>query len=148
MDKIGQVEYLIVHHTERNDDFPAFIEFRHTHYRGWDAIGYHYLIGNVRPYTKNGEIYTGRSEEFEGAHTLGHNKNSLGICLIGNFDEVVPSKEQFDSLFSLLGQKMIQHHVPVENVMGHNEFVGVKKSCPGKFVDMDHVRSVLRKFIE
>ena len=143
MDKIGPVEYLTIHHTGRNNDFPFFIQLRHRYLRGWEDIGYHYIIGNTRPFTEDGKLYTGRSEDFEGAHTIGYNQNSLGICLIGNFDKVVPSERQFETLFSLLKVKARQYNVPVENVRGHREFPGVQKSCPGRLVDMDYVRAVL-----
>lgn len=111
--------------------------------RGWDDIGYHYLIGNARPFTKNGKLYIGRSEEFEGAHALGYNKNSLGICLIGNFDKTAPNEKQLKTLFSFLEQKIKQYNIPIENVRGHNEFPNVKKSCPRKSLNMKYIRAVL-----
>ena len=74
---------------------------------------------------KNGKIYAGRSEDFEGAHALGYNRNSLGICLIGNFDKIVPSEKQFETLFSLLEEKIKQYNVSIKNVRGHNEFLNV-----------------------
>jgi len=143
MNKLEKVEYIIIHHTERNNDFPLFVKLRHIYLRGWENIGYHYLIGNTRPFTRNGQIYHGRPEEFEGAHILGYNQNSIGICLIGNFDKKHPSKEQFESLFSLVHRKMEQFRVPVENVRGHREFPEVRKSCPGKLIDMDYIRTSL-----
>ena len=70
MKKIQQVKYIIVHHTERNNDFPFFVRLRHKYLRGWDDVGYHYLIGNTRPFTKDGKLYRGRSEDFEGSPCL------------------------------------------------------------------------------
>jgi len=145
MDPIGEIEYIIVHHTERNNDFPALVKFRHINLRGWEDVGYHYLIGNRRPFTTDGQLYVGRSAEFEGAHTLGLNKNSLGICLIGNCDKTLPSKKQFATLIELIEHKIKQHGVPIENVRGHNEFPNVDKSCPGRLVSMDYIRAVLAK---
>lgn len=143
MNPIERVEYLIIHHTGRNYDFPFFVRLRHKYLRGWDDVGYHYLIGNTRPFTKNGKLYFGRPEEFEGAHTLKHNKTSLGICLIGNFDKVVPSEKQLETLLFFLEQKIKQYQVPIENIRGHSEFSDVEKSCPGRFVNMNYVRAVL-----
>ena len=145
MNKREKVEYLIIHHTERNNDFPFFIKLRHKYLRKWDDIGYHYLIGNTRPFTRNGKIYTGRNEEYEGAHTQGHNKNSLGICLIGNFDKNQPSEKQLQALYKLIKEKMQQYNIPPENIKGHNEFSGVKKSCPGKTINMDEIRKIISK---
>ena len=42
------------------------------------AIGYHYLL------YRNGDIVTGRAEREVGAHTNGHDEQSLGLCLIGS----------------------------------------------------------------
>ncbi|MAH03513.1 hypothetical protein CMI39_01860 [Candidatus Pacearchaeota archaeon] len=143
MNHLEQVEHIIIHHTERNNDFPFFVRLRHKYLRGWENIGYHYLIGNARPFTKDGKLYSGRPENFEGAHTLRYNRNSLGVCLIGNFDKVIPSEKQFETLFSLLEQKTKQYNIPIKNVRGYNEFPNIEKSCPGNLVDMDYVRSVL-----
>jgi N-acetylmuramoyl-L-alanine amidase len=143
MDHIGKIEYLSIHHTGRNNDFPFFVRLRHKYLRGWDDIGYHYLIGNTRPFTEEGKIYSGRPEEFDGAHTRGYNHNSLGVCLIGDFDRVSPSERQLETLFAFLEQKIKQHDVPTKNVMGHNEFPGMTTSCPGNFLDMNYVRAVL-----
>mgnify|MGYP002069250397 FL=1 len=143
MNLLEKVEYLIIHHTDRNNDFPLFVKLRHKYFRGWDDIGYHYLIGNAGIFAENGKIYTGRNESFEGAHARGYNKNSLGICLIGDFDKIVPSEKQFEALFSLLERKMKEHHIPVKNILGHSELPNVDKSCPGDLLNMDYVRAML-----
>lgn len=45
--------------------------------RGWAGIGYHYVID------RDGSIGKGRPLSRVGAHTRGHNRDSVGICLIG-----------------------------------------------------------------
>jgi hypothetical protein len=149
MNRLEKVEYLIIHHTSRNNDFPFFVRLRHKYLRGWDDIGYHYLIGGTGFFTKNGRIYPGRPEGMKGAHTFGYNRRSLGICLIGNFEKTAPSKEQFESLFSLLEQKAKQYSVPIEKILGHGELPGADTACPGKWVDMDYIREMIhiRSFI-
>src|SRR3989344_7696117 len=102
MEPIKKVKFLVIHHSQRSRDFPAFIRWRHTKKRGWEDIGYHFLIGNGKLFTKNGKIYKGRKEFLVGAHVYGFNKNSLGICLIGNFDYEYPTKKQIRSLILLL----------------------------------------------
>lgn len=139
----NKVEYIIVHHTQRNNDFPAFIRFRHIYLRKWDDIGYHYLIGNKRPFTGDGRIYVGRSEDSVGAHALGYNDKSLGICLIGNLDKTAPSLRQIKSLVSLLKEKTRQYRIPSKNILGHRELPGTTKSCPGYNLDMDIVRQAV-----
>jgi N-acetylmuramoyl-L-alanine amidase len=58
--------------------------------RGWDGVGYHYVItngiiahGNEYDPKMDGEIQKGRELAVMGAHCRGHNYNSIGICLIG-----------------------------------------------------------------
>lgn len=55
---------------------------------GWLDIGYHYII------RRNGVLEYGRDldndgdvDEEVGAHAYGHNKYSLGVCLVGGMDE-------------------------------------------------------------
>ncbi len=143
MNTLESVDFIIVHHTERNNDSPSFVKFRHIYLRGWEDIGYHYLIGNTRPFTINGKIYAGRPENFEGAHTFGYNKNSLGVCIIGNFDNILPSEKQLESLIYLADKKMKEYNLSANNVLGHSEIVSTEKSCPGNFVNMPYIRGVL-----
>ena len=53
----------------------------HVNGRGWKDVGYHYVI------YLDGRIKKGREDSVQGAHTKGHNKNSLGICYIGGVEE-------------------------------------------------------------
>lgn len=141
MEKLQKVEYLIIHHTQRNNDFPLFVKLRHKYLRGWEDTGYHYLIGNTRPFSVDGKLYLGRSEIYQGAHTYGYNNCSLGISLIGDFNKNVPSKKQLGTLFSFLEDRLNFYNLDIKSLRGHNEFIN--KSCPGKFVDMDYIRQVV-----
>ena len=53
----------------------------HVNDNGWSDIGYHYVI------RRNGKIEPGRPVEQAGAHVRGHNRDSIGICLIGGMTE-------------------------------------------------------------
>jgi len=146
MQPLKKPTHIVIHHTERDLDFPEFIKLRHKHIRGWEDIGYHYLIGdNKNPHVTNGALYPGRSEKLQGSHVKDHNHYSIGICLIGNLDKKPPTKEQIQTLIQFLKSKMKEHNIPSENIKGHNEFPGVTKTCPGKFVDMDKIRDMLNK---
>lgn len=143
--KLNSPEFIIIHHTERNNDFPVFVRWRHKFLRKWDDIGYHYLIGNTRPFTKDGKLYFGRPENMHGAHAQGYNYNSIGICLIGNFDKKFPSEKQMNTLVTLIREKIWQYNIPVKNVLGHNELPDIKKSCPGSNVNMDETRFAVQR---
>ena len=100
----------------------------HVQERGWSDIGYHWIIG------RDGSVATGRPEGVQGAHTRGHNTDSLGVCLIGGHgsqatdapaDHYTPA--QLRALRELVVE--IQREHPGATVHGHNEFSA--KACPG-----------------
>lgn len=93
--------------------------------RGFARVGYHYVI-----YT-DGSIHKGRSEEQIGAHCIGHNASSIGICYIGGLDKDEKPKDtrndaQRKSLVSLIDDLKTKY--PDSKVYGHNEFAA--KACP------------------
>ena len=86
--------------------------------RGWDGIGYHWVI------TVDGKLQAGRPEYWKGSHASGHNDKSIGVCMIGT-DEF--SREQWEVLENLICKKMIEYKGI--KVIGNNEISS--KSCPG-----------------
>jgi N-acetyl-anhydromuramyl-L-alanine amidase AmpD len=86
--------------------------------RGWDGIGYHYVI------TVKGQLQVGRPEYWQGAHVRGHNKDSIGICMIGT-DKF--NLDQWSILENLVRKLIIKY--PEAKVRGHNEVSD--KKCPG-----------------
>lgn len=100
----------------------------HVEERGWRAIGYHWVIG------RNGELAAGRPEHAVGAHTKGHNANSIGVCLLGahgssahdEFSEHF-TDEQRKTLLKLLDE--IEGRYGKLGVSGHNYYAN--KACPG-----------------
>lgn len=83
-------------------------------------IGYQYVIGI------DGTVEKGREEQETGAHVAGHNTGNIGICMIGT-DKF--TRAQWDSLRSLVDGIMTRH--PITRIMGHRDWPGVKKVCPG-----------------
>lgn len=94
--------------------------------RGFDCIGYHYLI-NTR-----GQIEIGRPLEMIGAHCRGHNANSIGICYVGGCDYDgrhmdTRTKEQKESMRILIDfLRAVYGKIPVH---GHN-YYNKQKDCP------------------
>lgn len=96
--------------------------------RGWGSIGYHYAID------REGEVAVGRPESVEGAHARGHNKGSVGICLIGGHgsSENDPFEKNFtpkqaQALRDLIDD--ISTRADIVHIRGHNEVAA--KACPG-----------------
>lgn len=93
--------------------------------RGFSKIGYHYVIG------LEGQTERGRAETEAGAHCLGHNRNSIGICYVGGCDSRMQPKDtrtaaQRETLKALVAE--LRRRYPGATVHGHNEFAA--KACP------------------
>lgn len=111
-----EIKYIIVHHeappTIVNGDRFNIVDQYHKSL-GWKGIGYQWFI------EKSGQKKQGRKEGETGAHTIGHNDDSIGICLAGNFDLELPTENQIKSLISLVKEKMTQYGIPIEKVVPH-----------------------------
>lgn len=95
--------------------------------RGFVSIGYHYVID------LDGTIEKGRDESIAGAHCVGHNKNSIGICYIGGCDKAMYAKdtrtpEQKESMYRLVYEMMEKYGLTIDAVYTHNLFA--PKACP------------------
>lgn len=86
--------------------------------RGWDGIGYHYVI------ELDGTVQKGRPDYWKGAHVGGHNSHSIGICLIGTQHF---TRQQHEALEDLLRDLQAQH--PEADTRGHYE-LDARKTCP------------------
>lgn len=141
-----KIEKIIIHCS--NSEFGNYVMVDNWHKEfGWDGFGYHFLIKNGyysygSPYKKDqdGMVVNGRPENVQGAHCLGQNHNSLGICLIGcrRFTDT----QLFISLPSLLSKLLPKYKLSMDDVFGHGDF-NKKKSCPN--IDMSNYRFYLKK---
>jgi hypothetical protein len=111
----------VIHHTASHDVSAATIDDWHKE-RGWDGIGYHYVI------RKDGTIEEGRDSCKIGAHAKGRN-NYLGIVLTGY--DVFTSK-QIKTLKSLLLR------IGVTHIEGHHEH------CPGEGLNLNEIQRSLK----
>jgi len=122
------VTKLIVHHTVTTNLDPdpaatvrAIYSF-HTQVRGWDDIGYNFLVdaqGRVyegrraRDY-EPGEVPTGEDLQGQGvvgAHAEGANTGSAGVALLGDFTSSMPTAAAMASLESWLAWKATRHEI-------------------------------------
>lgn len=94
--------------------------------RNWSDIGYHYVIW------LDGTIEKGRPIEKSGAHTRGHNADSIGVCYIGGVDKDNKPKDTMTPIQDIAFIKLVQslrmvfgQHLTIH---GHNEYA--KKACP------------------
>lgn len=93
--------------------------------RGFRTVGYHYIIG------LDGTVHRGRPEDEIGAHCLGHNNNSIGVCYVGGLDrDGHPKDTRTEAQRKALRQVVdeLQQRFPGATVHGHREFAN--KACP------------------
>lgn len=116
------------------DDHIDAAEIRrwHVEENKWRDIGYHFVI------KRDGTVEYGRNLNVAGAHVAGHNANTIGICLIGGYDksgktnlpiDKLYTKQQIKSLKGVL--QFLSVKVPGVGIVGHRDFPGVAKACPG-----------------
>ena len=149
MEKINNI---IVHCSDSTWGSAAEIRRWHLE-RGWRDIGYHFTImnGHVRPDlyidSLNGSVEAGRFLDGDnfvslreiGAHTLGYNGESIGICLIG---KTTFSVRQIGSLIQTLNILKARFSVDPNAILGHCETESAGgKTCPN--IDMKNIRYLI-----
>jgi hypothetical protein len=122
------------------DTVKAFYNY-HVNNNGWKSIGYHFVIST------EGVIYAGRKMEEIGAHAgPTGNPNSIGVCLVGNFETTDKPTEAQKKAFSAL-QISLNKNLYGGNSLKprfHREFMDT--GCPGK-ITQDEVMTWINTYI-
>lgn len=145
------VKHVIVHHSAGSNSTTNFLEAVRNIYtfhttpppngNGWNDVGYNFLIA------QDGTIFQGRDgqgimdgDNVLGAHFCGKNSGTMGICLLGNYNEVQPTNAAIKSLINLVGWKLGKEKLPVIGQFQHTDGLlniisghrdGCATECPG-----------------
>ncbi|MGZ6779933.1 MAG: N-acetylmuramoyl-L-alanine amidase, partial [Mycobacterium sp.] len=168
----------IVHHTAGSNDYAPedsaaivrSIYAYHTRTLGWCDIAYNALVD------KYGQVFEGRAggmdKPVEGSHTGGFNKDTWGVAMLGNFDDIPPTPIQLRTVGRLLGWRLGLDHVDprgtvvltsagssythfpkgatptLPTIFTHRD-VG-NTDCPGNaaYAAMDQIRDIAARFNE
>lgn len=87
-------------------------------------IGYHYIVD------PQGNVWEGRSLQYQGAHVAKQNEGNLGIMCMGNFEVQRPTPAQIASVTRFTVQQMRRYNIPVSEVRTHREMA--QTLCPGR----------------
>ncbi len=102
----------VVHHTAGSNDYSPLesagivkaIYTYHSKTLGWCDIAYNALVD------KYGQVFEGSAggltKAVEAFHTGGFNRNTWGVAMIGNFDDVPPTPVQLRTVGRLLGWRL------------------------------------------
>lgn len=137
-----KIDKIIIHCSDSKFGSAKLIDQWHKE-RGFDEIGYHFVITNG-VLTKNAKyepdndslIEVGRDINEIGAHCRGHNEYSIGICLIG---KTMFTGLQFTTLFKMLKSLMNLYDLSEKYIFGHYEFS--KKTCPN--IDINFIKKFI-----
>ncbi len=120
-----KIKKIIIHCTATPGDVSIdTVREWHVNERGWRDVGYHFLIRT------DGTVEEGRPIEQSGAHTKGHNWDSIGVAYAGGTGKNgewldTRTDEQKDVLVDLLCQLKDTYG---GTIYGHRDFS--KKECP------------------
>jgi N-acetyl-anhydromuramyl-L-alanine amidase AmpD len=122
------IDLIVVHcsATRSNQNFPVTALIR-CHAERFGFTGYHYYV------TRDGTTYQTRHEQLIGAHAVGFNSHSLGVCYEGGYNERgeptdTRTKAQKTALLKLLRRLKKAH--PDAHILGHRDLPNVHKNCP------------------
>jgi N-acetyl-anhydromuramyl-L-alanine amidase AmpD len=139
----------VIHHSATDTGGAARFDSAHRG-RGWDELGYHFVIGNGTD-SADGAVEVGSrwDKQKHGAHckTSGnfYNDHGIGICLVGNFQYSRPTSAQMASLAELVRFLMSACGIPLDRVYTHGGITG-KTACPGRNFSLAELKAKLSAF--
>lgn len=156
-----KVVKFVIHHsaTTRNQDNPTQairdIYYHHAMTRGWGDIGYNYIIDPA------GRVYEGRygGEGVIGGHATRANHGSIGIMVLGNYEDAQVPEAVITAISRLIYEKSRIHGIVpdgmstfrgefIPNILGHRD-VGSTR-CPGHYIyeKLPIIRTIAAKGFE
>ncbi|HAV64347.1 MAG TPA: hypothetical protein DCY13_18515 [Verrucomicrobiales bacterium] len=143
--KVGRWKHIVIHHSSSKLDSPAIMDRHHRQVRHMEnGLAYHFVIGGSGPRMKDGDIFIGDRwrGQLQGGHVASErlNQESIGICLIGNFNEEKPTSRQMESLAQLVEYLMDRCGLQPADVDTHTHINPKPTQCPGKHFSLADLR--------
>ncbi len=136
-----KIDLIVIHcsATRCNRPYPVTTLIS-DHDKRFGFTGYHYYI------TRDGKTYQTRHEQLVGAHAVGYNRHSIGVCYEGGYNARgqpadTRTEAQKASMRRLL--KDLMKRFPAAEVLGHRDLPGVHKDCPCYDVKADMKKLLL-----
>ncbi|MFT4785038.1 MAG: hypothetical protein ACI8QD_000133 [Cyclobacteriaceae bacterium] len=108
-----EVRHLIIHHSAGSNSADNFVQvvrdiyLFHTEVNGWSDIGYNYLIAQDGTLFAGRDPGTGQQGLVRGAHFCGANSNTMGICVLGNYETTNPGEVALQTLENFLNYQTL-----------------------------------------
>ena len=143
--------YIVIHHSGIEMGNPEGMDRYHReHSHMTNGLAYHFVIGNGSGML-DGELAIGDrwKKQLDGGHVHSDalNAESIGICLVGNFDNDRPTAKQLAALQALILDLLHRCDLPPAAVKTHQQINPIFTRCPGKqFPSKSFIETVKRSF--
>ena len=136
-----KIDLIVIHcsATRCNRPYPVTTLIS-DHDKRFGFTGYHYYI------TRDGKTYQTRHEQLVGAHAVGYNRHSIGVCYEGGYNaREQPADTRTEAQKASMRQllKDLMKRFPAAEVLGHRDLPGVHKDCPCYDVKADMKKLLL-----
>ena len=146
--KLRRWKNIVIHHTATTTATLAGLDRNHREDRHMEnGLAYHFVIGNGKG-MEDGEIAAGGrwKGQLAGGHLASEQLNeiSLGICLVGNFEETEPTERQIHSLVALISYLLARCRLGKSTIKTHQQINTLPTQCPGHRFPFKQVLSMIR----
>ncbi|MEM9445626.1 MAG: LysM peptidoglycan-binding domain-containing protein [Verrucomicrobiota bacterium] len=129
-------KYIVAHHSGTPVGSGAIFDAYHRSRGMENGLAYHFVIGNGSD-SGDGQIEISERwrKQIHGGHVKSnwYNQNSIGICLVGNFQKKKPSRNQVASFIELTNYLRSDLLGGKPKLMLHREIKNERTICPGKY---------------
>ncbi len=128
-------KHIILHHSGTLTGSGKIFDYYHRRVRGMEnGLAYHFVIGNGSE-SGDGQIEVSERwrRQIQGGHVRSdaYNQNSIGICLVGDFQRTRPTKHQMKSAIALVDHLKNGLLNKRPDLLLHRDIQ--ETICPGKY---------------
>ncbi|KAF0244678.1 MAG: negative regulator of beta-lactamase [Planctomycetota bacterium] len=137
---------IVVHHSGGASGNAAEFDRMHREVNGWEhGLGYHFVVGNGAGSPAGFVEVGGRwIAQLHGAHAgakaTEYNQHGIGICVVGNYEEVEVHETVYSGLRDLVAWLAKRYSISPARILPHSEVRGEPTDCPGKNFPLDRLR--------
>jgi hypothetical protein len=145
----GRWKWIVGHHSAIKNGNAAIYDREHRRRGMENGLAYHFVIGNGID-SGDGEIEIGPRwvRQIKGGHVHREeiNEVGIGICLVGNFEETIPTSKQlkaFRELVNYLRSDVVGKKV---RFAVHREIDPGRTVCPGRYFPVAQMHRLYGQF--
>lgn len=152
------IRWIIIHHTIElypqpeakidNSKYQLPALFKGVLEQKTGDINYHYVIEKVKedyiPIVTRPFVYLCQWDDID----ININNRALHVALLGSYDFKVPDRRLYEVLaYRVLNPFLKMYHISPSRILFHRDVSNQDISCPGEFMDMGRVISLVRRFV-